>query len=64
MDRSSREKIKKEALALNDPLDQKNLIDIYKENIVSKSLAAILKIYTFSQQLLCFFLELALRKAL
>ena len=62
MGRSSRQIINKEALVLNDPLDQMNLIDIYRENILSKSLGAVLQIYTFSQQLLHFFLELALRK--
>ena len=62
MGRSSRQIINKEALVLNDPLDQMNLIDMYRENILSKSLGAVLQIYTFSQQLLYFFLELALRK--
>ena len=30
MDRSSRQKINKETWALNDPLDQMDLIDIYR----------------------------------
>ena len=33
MDRSSRQKINKETVALNDTLDQMNLIDIYKGKI-------------------------------
>ena len=36
MGRSSRQKINKKALALDDPLDQTNLIHIYREHSIQK----------------------------
>ena len=63
MGRSSRQKINKEALALDDPLDQMNLIHIYREHSIQKPACCFTDLYIQSTMIV-FLLRIGFKESI